>query len=87
MLKVRGSEQCAGGGTRDHCGSGQLELGREKGEGMRKERRDEEDRSERLGKQRREARQCEDGRRSPESFCRRLDRDCRSPIEEHISIY
>lgn len=41
-----------GEGARDHYGSGELEPGREKGGGTRKERRDDEDRSERLGKQR-----------------------------------
>lgn len=77
-----------GEGARDHYGSGELEPCREKGGGTRKERRDIEDRSERLGKQRRETRQCEDGRRSLDSFCRRLDRGTAEvQIEEHISLY
>lgn len=77
-----------GEGARDHYGSGELEPGREKGGGTRKECRDDEDRSGRLGKQRRETRQCEDGRRSLDSFCRRLDRGTAEvQIEEHISFY
>lgn len=82
------SSELGVGRERDHYGSGQLEWGREKGGGTGKERRDDEDRSERLGKPRRETRQCEDGRRSLDSLFRRLDRGTAEvQTEEHISLY